>query len=115
MTNIDRAYADIIKDIEELWGDYNTHGLPYIPHVSVGWDCNARFFGPMPAIIKENTPEQIEAAFRAAKEFLEKRPELPRLITVNSWNEWTEGSYLQPDAQYGYGYLEAIRRVFLQE
>ena len=33
-------------------------------------------------------------------------------ITVNSWNEWTETSYLQPDDLYGYGYLEAIKSVF---
>ncbi|MBQ4050324.1 MAG: glycoside hydrolase family 99-like domain-containing protein, partial [Oscillospiraceae bacterium] len=37
------------------------------------------------------------------------------LITVNSWNEWTETSYLLPDDVNGYGYLEAIRRVFLEE
>ena len=33
------------------------------------------------------------------------------LVTINSWNEWTETSYLQPDDLYGYGYLEAVRRV----
>ena len=37
------------------------------------------------------------------------------LITVNSWNEWTEASYLQPDDLYGYGYLEAIKKVFVDE
>ena len=36
------------------------------------------------------------------------------LITVNSWNEWTETSYLEPDNLYGYGYLEAIKRVFTE-
>ena len=35
------------------------------------------------------------------------------LITINSWNEWTETSYLEPDTVYGYGYMEAIKRVFL--
>ena len=36
-------------------------------------------------------------------------------ITVNSWNEWTETSYLQPDDLYGYAYLEAIKEVFCGE
>ena len=26
--------------------------------------------------------------------------------------EWTEGSYLEPDTVNGFGYLEAVRRVF---
>ena len=40
---------------------------------------------------------------------------VPKLITINSWNEWTEGSYLEPDQHFGFGYLEAIRRVFCPE
>ena len=36
-------------------------------------------------------------------------------ITVNSWNEWTETSYLEPDDLYGFGYLEALKDVFGEE
>ena len=39
-------------------------------------------------------------------------PKQASLITINSWNEWTEASYLQPDDLYGYGYLEAVKYVF---
>ena len=42
-------------------------------------------------------------------------PEQPPLVTLNSWNEWTETSYLQPDDLYGYGYLDAVKRVFLED
>jgi hypothetical protein len=31
------------------------------------------------------------------------------MIAINAWNEWPEGSYLEPDKKFGLGYLEAVR------
>ena len=52
------------------------------------------------------------AGFWMAKEYADSHPDQAPLITVNSWNEWTETSYLQPDDLYGYGYLKAAKEVF---
>lgn len=110
---IDRDYEEILKDAEAEWKRIEAnYQIPYYPHVSVGWDNNPRFLDFRPGVMKNNTPEAVEKAFRMAKAYVDSHPEQAPLITVNSWNEWTETSYLEPDDLYGYGYLEAAGRVF---
>ena len=66
-------------------------------------------------ITTNNGPDAFEKGLRLAKEYADSH-ELPvPLITLNAWNEWTEASYLQPDNLYGYGYLEAVKKVFLNQ
>ena len=114
-TNVDRDYNDILADVVKKWDNWGeNYEIPYFPHISLGWDNNPRFKEFRQGIVKNNTPENIEKAFIKAKEYVDAHPKQPPLITVNSWNEWTETSYLQPDDLYGYGYLEAIKRVFMR-
>ena len=87
----------------------------YFPHVSVGWDTNPRYpascFTPT---VAEATPAELETALRRARDWCDANIPAgsPRLITLNSWNEWTEGSYLEPDTVLGTAYLDAVARVF---
>lgn len=112
-TDIDRSYSDILPDVKkDLEQMEKTLDVPFIPHISVGWDNNPRFITRRKGVMRDCTPENIEAGFRLAKEWLDSHPSLPKLVTVNSWNEWTETSYLEPDDLHGYGYLEALKRVF---
>ena len=115
-TNIDRDYAEIMLDVRKEWERMDREfTAPYFPHVSVGWDNNPRFETFRKGIVKNNTPDEIAKAFRAARDYIDAHPNQAPLITINSWNEWTETSYLQPDDLNGYGYLEAIRSVFLNK
>ena len=112
--NIDRDYNEINKDVYKEWEQLDREfEIPYYPHVSVGWDNNPRFEMFRPGIVKNNTPENFEKALLKAKEFVDKHPNQAPLITINSWNEWTETSYLMPCTMYGYGYLEAVKKMFL--
>ena len=106
-----RILEDVKKEQEFVAKSFK---MPYYPHISVGWDSNPRYNIFRGNICTNNTPENVEQGFRMAKEYIDTHKELKApLITVNSWNEWTETSYLQPDDVYGYGYLEAIKKVFV--
>jgi hypothetical protein len=37
---------------------------------------------------------------------------VPHLCIVEAWNEWGEGSIIEPHAEHGFGYLDSIREVF---
>ncbi len=108
--NINRDYNAIISDVKRHWKKFSEMDLTYYPHVSVGWDNNPRFSSFRRGVMKNNTPQNVEKAFLAAREEAERLG--VSLITVNSWNEWTESSYLLPDDLYGTGYLDAIKKVF---
>lgn len=114
-TDVNREYDKIVPDVLKEWeGVHSAIDREYYPHVSVGWDNNPRHFQYMDNVITNNTPEEFEKALREAKAYADANNRIP-LITINSWNEWTETSYLEPDTQYGYGYLQAVERVFKSE
>ena len=109
-----RDYMDVLADVSKEWERIRTeYKVPYYPHISIGWDNNPRFNHLTLPIIRNNTPDRFREGLEMAKEYSDTYNELP-LITINSWNEWTEMSYLEPDDVYGYGYLEAVRKVFLE-
>lgn len=64
------------------------------------------------ATLKNNTPNAFRKSLEGVKAFLDRQKNGKRIFTINAWNEWTEGSYLEPDTMNQYGYLEAIRKVF---
>ena len=89
--------------------------VAFFAHASVGWDNNPRYpANSVQPTVLSSTPAKFEVALRLAKDWTDRNVPLglPKLITINSWNEWTEGSYLEPDLRFGFGYLEVIRRVF---
>jgi hypothetical protein len=114
--DIDRDYNEIMVDVIVEWARIEkAYDIPYFPHVSIGWDNNPRFKEFRPGIVRNNTPENVQKAFEKAKEYADAHSDQQPLITINSWNEWTETSYIQPDDLYGYGYLEAVKKTFFKE
>ena len=38
-----------------------------------------------------------------------------RIVILKSWNEWAEGNYVEPDLNFGRGYLEALRTALQKD
>ena len=96
--------------------------VEYFPNVSVGWDTSPRTRPDAPCpgtagypygqTVVGNTPEEFAKSLQIVKRRLEQLAPRHPFITINSWNEWTEGSYLEPDTRYKMAYLDALRRTF---
>jgi len=98
--------------------------VPYYPNVSMGWDSSPRtnqesswgnFGYPYTPIIIGNTPNAFKNALIEAKDYMDNHLNKTKILTINSWNEWTEGSYLEPDTLNKLGYLDAIKQVFVDK
>ncbi|RPH63319.1 MAG: hypothetical protein EHM81_00320 [Chloroflexi bacterium] len=116
-------YAQVCQEYLRFWENIEKEiNLPYFPNATMGWDSSPRTvqsetFAPvgypfMP-VLGGNTPAGFKAALQTIKEKMDQKADPgPKILTINAWNEWTEGSYLEPDTLHGLGYLEAIREVF---
>jgi hypothetical protein len=121
--NLTIEYADVRRGYEH-YRDGVAAELKkvYFPNATIGWDATPRSCQtdnfriasyPFAPVIVNNTPQAFENALRSAKQFaIQTLPKEQRIVTINSWNEWTEGSYLEPDTEHGSAYLNAVRRVF---
>lgn len=98
-----------------------TFDVPYFPNVTMGWDPSPRADQsdtfdnsgyPFTNTITDNTPEKFREALLLTKQKLLESSKGPNVVTVNAWNEWSEGSYLEPDTVHRMQYLDAVKDVF---
>ena len=117
----DRAVADIIEDfptqtipgqvrtwqrLADRWGrDYLLATMPMQNFEPT--------YRPGNPVVEGQTPDAYREMLRRAVATIEQRG-LRKFINIEAWNEWLEGSYVEPSTQWGYGYLEAIRDLLGQ-
>lgn len=57
------------------------------------------------------TPELFEKSAREAIDLVSHKDPEHRIIFLQAWNEWGEGNYMEPDLEFGHGFLDALRRA----
>lgn len=130
-------YSELSAASTDTYGAFADHfksemDVKFAPVVSVGWDSSPRTL-PSDQFFKSSypwgsafhsTPNTFRTALTIAKDYLSQYCEsfsenasdvaeawCPPLL-INAWNEWSEGAYLEPDVQFKYGKLQAIKQVF---
>jgi lipopolysaccharide biosynthesis protein len=83
--------------------------FPYYRGVMAGWDNTPRLQNNGQVFVNTH-PENYRRWLAAmVAQTRATRVAEERIVFINAWNEWGEGCYLEPDAQFGRGYLEATR------
>lgn len=80
------------------------------PCVVPSWDNTARWKSTGALMLHNSTPEFYRAWLSEVTKWTVANLEPDkRFIFVNAWNEWGEGTHLEPDLKHGRAYLEATR------
>lgn len=103
-------YTQMVSDIEHLYIEHFTP-KPFYYSCTMGWDNSARR--------KENYKIYYSYSLNAFYKWLRtiiyqtryRNPEDRRFIFINAWNEWAEGTYLEPDKKYGYANINTLSRA----
>jgi len=102
-------YEDMIAAYEQIWQRMTAPGaLPYIVPVSPGWDSRP-WYGPRAFVRSGSTPAKFRTMCERAKKYVDPRL---NMVIAECWNEFGEGSYLEPCREFGFGFLHAVRDVF---
>ena len=89
--------------------DKRAGSLLYLPIVDTGWDSRP-WHGDKSLVAYGRTPELFGKLCRQARQFADATGK--RIIALGPMNEWGEGSYIEPYAEYGFEDLDQLRRLF---
>jgi len=105
-------YIEVARKQFDLWWMpmAQKNLMPVIVPTSPGWDARPwqkdRAF-----VLTDRTPQAFQEHLQLAKRFIDETGQ-PKVALIEAWNEWGEGSYCEPHKEYGFGHLDAVRKVF---
>lgn len=100
---------DYGKIVENYCTEKNKQ-LNVFPQILVGNDRTPRA-GRNAIIYDKQTPENFYKGAKKAVDIVQEKDEDHRIIFLNSWNEWGEGAYMEPDLKYGKAFIKALRKA----
>ncbi|MCP4642936.1 MAG: hypothetical protein GY851_20995 [bacterium] len=106
-----RRFSDVADTVTEAWEEREEASgkLTYYPVVDTGWDSRP-WHGQRAMAIEGRTVELFKGMLRDARSFCEEHDQ--DIVVLGPLNEWGEGSYIEPNTEFGFGMYQAVRDVF---
>lgn len=105
------AYADVVGTSRRYWKTVcDVPGIRYLPNLSTGWNDRPWNGG---SVCAGKTPELFRRLCESAKSFADETG-ISRFCLA-PLNEWGEGSYAEPNGEFGFDFYEAIRETFFEK
>lgn len=102
-------YSELIYKNIELNYLFDNRRIPIYRGSMLEWDNSPR--SKRFNIFEDYSPEQFYMINKMIVEWTNKNHEKEnRFIFINAWNEWGEGSYLEPDEKYGYSSINSLSK-----
>lgn len=83
------------------------------PTIIPNWDRTPRS-GKKAIVWYNNNPKYFREQVELALDYVKDKPEQHRLLFLMSWNEWGEGNYMEPDIEFGKGYINALHDAIVE-
>ena len=106
------SYELMVKTVEDYWRDSWNAPSPVWPCIPCGWNDLPRSFQKA-YIVRERTPERFSKICVMARKFAEEN-HVP-MVVVSPINEWQEGTYIEPNHEYGFQMYDALRDAFCEK
>jgi hypothetical protein len=103
------AYKSRTKE----WSDgFKATNIRFIPNVIPGFDDSLSYrHGTREWLVTRSgsTPEKFQMMCEAIKPYIDPNN---KMLMITAWNEFAEGSVIEPTKEHGFSYLEVIKQTF---
>lgn len=110
-----RSYTELDQGYRDHWDRFLSHGnLPLIVPMTSGWDKRPWGGSKDPLHdLSTSSFDQFENHIKAGRAVMDvSTAASPKMGVICCWNEFGEGSYIEPTKRDGFNYLEKVKKVF---